>query len=398
MIHPDRSNASRAALAFVLLVGALSFFADFVYEGSRSIIGPYLATLGATATIIGIVTGLGECLCYGLRLVSGRLADATGYYWTIVIAGYAIQMIAVPAMAFTTSWPAAAALIITERIGKAIRNPTRDLMLSHAAHHLGGYGWAFGLHEALDQSGAMLGPLVIAFVLVHGGRYHEAFAVLVIPAVINLVLLFVARRTFPRPQDLEPARKDGNGRGYPRVYWIYLGGAALVALGFADFPLIAYHLSRTRTVPVHWVPIFYAVAMAVSGAGSLLFGRLFDRYGFRALIALTVLSALFAPLVFLGSFDVALVGVAVWGLGMGVHETIIPAAIAPMVPASRRASAFGLFTSAYGISWFVGSAAIGLLYDSSVWATVVFCISAELLAVPIFVEVTRRTATGSAHP
>lgn len=382
-------TATKTALRFVLLIGILSFFADFTYEGSRSILGPYLSTLGATATIVGIVTGFGELLGYALRLASGRLADATGRFWPITIFGYVLQMAAVPALALTSSWPAAV-LIILERVGKAIRNPPRDVMLSHAAKRIGGYGWAFGLHEALDQFGALCGPLALAAVLAYGGNYRLAFALLVIPAVINLALVAAARLLYPRPQDLESMPPSVAGKGLPRVYWVYLAGAALVAAGFADYPLIAFHFTRADVMSGQSIAVFYAIAMAVSGAGSLLFGRLFDRYGFNVLIGLTIVSALFAPLVFLGGYWVALAGAALWGLGTGVHESIIPAAVAPMVAAERRASAFGLFTAAYGVAWFLGSAVIGILYDMSLVATIVFCVIAELAAVPIFAWVGRR--------
>jgi len=383
---------SRLALRFVLLIGVLSFFADFTYEGSRSILGPYLASLQASAAVVGIVTGFGELMGYSLRLVSGRLADATRQFWPITIIGYVVQMASVPALALTGSWPAAAALIVLERAGKAIRNPPRDVMLSHAARQVGGYGWAFGLHEALDQFGAMVGPLVVAAVLAREGDYRVAFAVLLVPAVINLALVLLARLLYPRPEDLEVAPATVQGNGLPRVYWIYLAGAALVAAGFADYPIIAYHFSRTGAVPGQWIPIFYSVAMAVSGSGSLFFGRLYDRFGFSALIALTLISALFAPLVFLGGFWVALLGAAIWGLGMGVHESIIPAAVAPMVPPERSAYAFGLFTALYGVFWFLGSAAIGILYDLSLAATVAFCVAAELAAVPVLIRVRREAA------
>jgi len=379
----------RAAYAFVLLVGVLSFFADFTYEGSRSIIGPYLATLAASGTVVGIVTGFGELLGYGLRLISGRLADSTGRYWSITIFGYVVQMAAVPTLALTENWPQAAALIILERVGKAIRNPPRDVMLSHAAKRVGGYGWAFGIHEALDQLGALVGPLVVAVVLAYRGNFRDAFAVLLIPAILNLAFVAIARWRYPRPQDLEVAAVGGHTDGLPRIFWIYLVGAALVAAGFADYPLIAYHFNRADSVPGEWIAIFYAIAMAVSGSGSLLFGRLFDRFGFSVLIVLTVVSALFAPLVFLGNFWVAMVGAALWGLGMGVHESIIPAAVAPMVPAERRAYAFGLFTTGYGVFWFLGSAAIGILYDHSVTVTIAFCVVVELAAVPVFLLVAR---------
>lgn len=176
----------------------------------------------------------------------------------------------------------------------------------------------------------------------------------------------------------------------PRTYWVYLAGAALFAAGFADYPLIAYHLERTQPVTGDWIAIFYSVAMAVSASGSLLFGRLYDRFGFFVLIGLTGVSALFAPLVFLGGFWGVLAGAAIWGLGMGVHESIIPAAVAPMVPIDRRATAFGLFTAGYGTFWFLGSAAIGLLYDLSVPLVIAFSMATHIAAVPVFIWVGHR--------
>ena len=384
---------SRVALRFVILIGILSFFADFVYEGSRSVVGPYLAMLQATGAIVGIVTGFGELAGYGLRLFSGRWADATGRYWPITIFGYVVQMASVPALALTGSWPAAAVLIVLERVGKAIRNPPRDVMLSHAGKQAGGYGWAFGLHEALDQFGAMFGPLAVSAILAHDGSYREAFAVLLIPAVINLSLVVLARVLYPKPQDMERAEQATMPSDLPRVYWIYLLGAILVAAGFADYPLIAYHFARADTISGQWIAIFYAVAMAVSGTGSLVLGRLFDQYGFAVLVVLTLVSALFAPLVFLGGFWLALVGAAIWGLGMGVHESIIPAAISPMISPRRRASAFGTFTAVYGIFWFIGSVIIGILYDLSVPAVIAFCVVTQLAAIPIFILVGRELDT-----
>jgi predicted MFS family arabinose efflux permease len=390
--------ATRSALRFVLLIGAASFFADFTYEGARSVLGPFLAQLGATATLIGFVTGLGELAGYGLRLASGRWVDATRRYWPIAILGYVVQMSAVPTLALAGSWPVAAALIVLERAGKAIRNPARDVMLSHAGKRLGGYGWAFGLHEGLDQLGALVGPLLVATVLARHGTYARAFAVLVVPGLVNLSLILVARSRYPRPQDLESRSTARPANRLPLVYWVYLAGAMLVAAGFADYPLIAYHLSRERILSGTSIAIFYAVAMAVSGCGSLVFGRLFDRYGIRVFIALTLVSTLAAPLVFLGGFGAALIGAALWGLGMGVHESVIPAAVSPMVVARRRGSAFGLFTAAYGLAWFVGSALIGLLYDHAVSAAVTFCVLTSLTALPLFAWASRLRATVPVDP
>jgi MFS family permease len=393
----DRSRA-HIALRFVLMIGVLSFFADFTYEGSRSIVGPFLAALGATGFIVASVTGFGELAGYGLRLVSGRVADVSGQYWPITIFGYVLQMASVPALALAHSWPVAAALIILERVGKAIRNPPRDVMLSHAAKDAGGYGWAFGLHEALDQFGALVGPLLVAFILAHRGSYQLAFAVLLVPAMINVALVVGARILYPRPQDMDRSPPGPVETPWPSAFWVYLAGAALVAAGFADYPLIAFHFTKSHVVPPDWIAILYAIAMAVSGTGSIVFGRLFDRFGFSVLIALTILSAAFAPLVFLGGFWGALIGAGIWGLGIGVHESIIPAAVAPMVSSAHRASAFGVFTGTYGIAWFVGSLIIGLLYDRSLAGLIGFCVAAQLAAIPLFWWVSKRPHLSISQP
>jgi MFS family permease len=380
------------ALKFVVLIGVVSFFADFAYEGARSITGPYLAILGASATLVGFIAGLGELLGYGLRLVSGRLSERTGEFWPITLFGYVIQMSAVPMLALAPNWQIAGLLIVVERIGKAIRNPPRDVMLSHAAKQIG-YGWGFGLHEALDQFGALFGPLVVAAVLAARGNYKIAFAILLVPAIATLSLLVIARFAYPKPEDLEVSVSNVQASGLPRVFWIYLIGAGLVAAGFADFSLIAYHFEKASVIPNTWVPVFYSVAMGVSGIGSLLFGHLFDRVGIWILVPLTVIAAASAPLVFLGGFWMALIGSALWGLGMGVHESIIPAAVATIVPQQRRPSAYGIFTAGYGVCWFIGSVIIGRLYDVSMFALIVFSVLAQMVAIPIFVSVNKRLRT-----
>lgn len=378
------------ALKFVVLIGIVSFFADFTYEGARSVTGPYLAILGATGTLVGLIAGVGELLGYGLRLASGPLSERSGQFWPITLFGYVVQMGAVPLLAIAPNWQTAGLLIILERIGKAIRNPPRDVMLSHAAMQIG-YGFGFGLHEALDQFGALFGPLVVAFVLAGRGSYRMAFAVLLIPAVVTLCLLVGARLLYPKPEDMEVTVPNIQRTELPGVFWLYLTGAALVAAGFADFSLIAFHFEKTMVIPKTWVPVFYSVAMAVSGAGSLVFGRFFDRAGFLVLIPLTLIAAASTPLVFLGDFRLALIGSALWGLGMGVHESIIPAAVATIVPQQRRPSAYGIFTAGYGVFWFIGSVIIGKLYDVSLTGLIIFSLVAQLAAIPVFISVKKRS-------
>jgi MFS family permease len=381
--------SKKTAVRFVVLLGVVSLFADMTYEGARSITGPYLAVLGASATAVGIVAGLGELIGYGLRLVSGYLSDRTGQYWLITLAGYFINLLAVPLLALAGHWEVAALLMMTERAGKAIRTPARDAMLSHATQQVG-RGWGFGLHEALDQIGAVLGPLIVAAVLAVQSPYPTAFGILLIPALLALGTLVAARALYPRPREMETASLVIETRGFPRVFWLYLAGVTLIAAGYADFPLIAYHFETASVVPPTWIPVLYAIAMGVDALAALVFGRVFDRVGLAALIASALLSAFFAPLVFAGGAALAVLGMALWGVGMGAQESIMRAAIAGMVPADRRGSAYGIFNTGFGLFWFAGSALMGVLYDLSLPALIAFSVAAQLAAAAWLMWVNRR--------
>lgn len=380
----NKGISKGTALKFVILLGVVSLFADMTYEGARSITGPYLAILGASATAVGIVAGFGELIGYALRLVSGYISDRTGKYWTVTLFGYFINLLAVPLLALAGRWEIAALLMVAERMGKAIRNPSRDAMLSHATQSIG-RGWGFGLHEAMDQIGAILGPLIVAGVLYLKGGYRTSFAILLIPALLALFVLIVARALYPRPRDLEVASVELKTKGFSRVFWLYLAAVSLIAAGYVDFPLISFHFEKLSVVSKVWIPVFYAVAMGVDALSALFFSRLFDRIGLSILIVVSLLSSLFAPLVFLGGFNLALVGMALWGVGMGAQESIMRAAIAEMVPMNKRSTAYGIFNAGFGLFWFLGSALIGFLYDISVPSLIIFSVVMQLASVPLFV-------------
>jgi len=382
-------STKRSTTVFIVLLGVVSLFADMTHEGARSVYGPFLALLGANATIVGIVAGFGELVGYALRLVSGYITDKTAKYWTITIIGYVINMLAVPLLALAGSWEVAAFLIIAERAGKAIRNPVRDAMLSHATHEIG-RGWGFGLHEAMDTTGAMLGPLIVAAVLYFKGTYQTGFAFLLIPALLTIGVLIFARFLYPHPRNMEATKPEVETKGLPRVYWIYLVAMALIAAGYADFPVIAYHFQKTSVVPGNWVPIFYSVAMGSAAIAALIFGDFFDRKGIPVVIIAVLLSSVFAPLVFLGGFYMSLAGMALWGVGMGAHESVMRAAVAGMAPRDKRASAYGIFNTGYGVFWFLGSALIGILYDFSIPLLIAFSVAAQLASVPLLLMVKRR--------
>lgn len=378
--------ANRKALRFILILGIVSLLADATYEGARGITGPYMAILGASAAVVATVSGLGELIGYGLRLAFGYLSDRTGRYWTLTLLGYAINVLAVPLLALAGRWEVAALLIVAERLGKAIRTPARDAMLSYATKQVG-RGWGFGLHEAMDQIGALLGPAIVAAVLFSRSSYPLAFGVLLLPALLALLALGTARFLYPRPQDLEPTAPVLQTKGFPRAFWVYLAAVCLVAAGYADFPLIAYHCKRTSLVGDGWIPVLYAMAMGVDAVAAVLFGRWFDRAGLKILAGVSIVSALFAPLVFLGNLPMVIAGVALWGIGMGAQESIVRAAVADMVPSTRRGTAYGLFNTGYGISWFLGSVLLGALYGVSLQSLALVSAVFQIAAVPIFLMV-----------
>ncbi len=387
MAKPLKANVNgRSATFFIILLGVVSLFSDMTYEGARSITGPFLGLMGASATVVGFVAGFGELVGYALRLVSGLITDRTGKYWTLTIVGYLINMAAVPLLALADRWEIAAFLIISERMGKAIRTPVRDAMLSHATTEIG-RGWGFGLHEAMDTTGAMLGPLIVAAVLYFKGTYQNGFAILLVPAFLTMGVLIAARILYPRPRDLEATLPELETKGFPGVYWVYLAAMVLNAAGFADFPLIGYHFQKASTVPENWIPIFYSVAMGAGAITALVFGRLFDRKGIQVIIVAVILSSVFAPLVFLGGFALSLVGMGLWGVGLGAHESVMRAAIAGMVGGDRRATAYGIFNTGYGVFWFLGSFLMGALYDFSTSYLIAFSVVAQLASVPLLLAV-----------
>lgn len=381
--------SKRTALSFIVVMGVVSLLVDLVYEGARGVTGPYLAVLGASAAAVGFIAGFGELAGYGLRYVAGVLSDRTKRYWPMTIAGYAISVIAVPLLALAGNWEIAAMLIVMERTGKAIRTPAKDTMLSYATSKVG-HGKGFGLHEAMDQTGALIGPLVIASVLFVGGSYQAGFALMIIPAIMALVVLLYARHYYPNPRSFEGSRRI-EAKGVPRAFWVYLTAVALIAMAFTDFALISFHFETTNLVPVAMIPVFYAVAMGVDALSALFFGRFYDRVGLPIMALVSLISAFFAPLVFLGDISAALLGTVLWGVGLGAQESIMRAAVAEMVPADKRSTGYGIFNLGYGVFWFIGSAIMGVLYEVSIVYLVAFSFLLQLATIPIFLQLRERS-------
>jgi MFS family permease len=386
-----QKRARNQALVFILFLGFISLLSDFTHEGARSIYGSYLGLLGVGAFMISLVSGLGEFIGQALRIVTGIIADKTRKYWFMMILGYAVNLLAIPLLALTNEsiWQVALVLILVERVGKAIRAPAKSALVSFTSPKLGA-GKAFAIQEALDQLGAFLGPLFVFMVLALGdeptlSHYQLSFALLGIFAILTLVLLVIAKTKYPHPDEFE-TRTLIPGFRSSKSFILYLGAIIFIAFGFIDFPVIAFHLDVTGAIPAIYIPLLYSVAMGIDALSALGFGHMYDKIGVKSLVIAILISMLFAPFIFLADGVIALIaGVILWGIGMGAHESILKAVIAQIVVKEKRATAYGIFNSVFGLFWFLGSLTIGLLYDRSIVALVGVSVAAELIGCGLLV-------------
>ncbi len=406
MEKDNKKKQLSQAMLFILLFGVVSLFSDMTHEGASSIRGAYLALLGASAGTIGFVSGLGELIGYSMRYVFGKLTDKTKKYWPMTIAGYVIDVLAVPALALVGEhgWIAACGLLVVERMGKAIKKPAKDTIMSFAAAQEG-VGKSFGIQEVLDQIGAFLGPVLFYLVMLFKtdgttfDRYSICFAVAAIPGVITLVLLLVTKLKFPNPEHFEPEPKEYVPFKMKKEFIFYIAGISLFAFGFIDYSIVAMHVSRTyetvsgslaqttSLVSSGTLPLLYAGAMLVDAVAALFFGLLYDKKGVKALVWSTLISAPFAVFIFAGhSVTRLLIGVALWGVGMGAQESILKAAVTSMVPKASRATGYGIFECAFGVFWFLGSWLLGVLYDASLPAMIAVSVAAQLAAIPLYLR------------
>ena len=392
-------------MLFIILFGIVSLFSDMTHEGASSIRGAYLSLLGASAATIGFISGLGELIGYSMRYVFGKLTDKSKQYWPMTIVGYVLDIIAVPALALVGEhgWIAACVLLVIQRMGKAIKKPAKDTIMSFAASQEG-VGKSFGIQEVLDQIGAFIGPVLLYLVMLFKTEgttfeiYSTCFAVLAIPGAITLILLIVTRCKFPNPEHFEPEPKEYIPFKMKKEFILYIAGISLFAFGFIDYSIIIMHVSRTYShlasglsetsalVSTGSLPLLYAGAMLVDAVASLFFGMMYDKNGVKALVWSTVISAPFAVFVFaFDSVPMLLIGVALWGVGMGAQESILKAAVTSMVPKASRATGYGVFECSFGAFWFLGSWLMGVLYDISIPAMIAVSVIAQLAAIPLYI-------------
>ncbi len=379
---------------FVVGFGVVSMLTDMVYEGARSITGPYLATLGASAALVGLITGVGEAVALILRMLTGPLSDRLGRHWDQSMLGYAMTAIAAPLIAITGALWSASTLVVLERFGKAVRTPARDTMLAQASAGRR-RGRVFAVHEALDQSGALLGPLLVAAMVAVIG-YRAGFAALAVPGALAVLALMWLRRAVPFPAAYEGAVASGRtpavpGGPLPPQFWRYAAFTAVAMAGSSTFAVLAFHMHERHVVADALIPVVYAAAMGAAAVAALASGRLYDRVGMRALLVALPAAAVVPVLAFTTSAALVVVGAVVWGASMGIHESTFRAVVAELVPASRRGTGFGVFAAVYGIAWLAGSVVIGALYERSVPAVIGYTVGTQVVAGAMLLAITART-------
>ncbi|NKY43080.1 MFS transporter [Nocardia cerradoensis] len=382
-----------SAWGFVVRFGIVSLLADFVYEGARSITGPLLGSLGASGFVVGVVTGVGEAAALVLRLVSGPLTDRTRRFWAWTISGYVLTVVSVPLLGVAGVLWVAAALVIAERVGKAVRSPAKDTLLSHATA-VTGRGRGFAVHEALDQVGAVAGPLTVAAVLAAtGDDFTPALTMLAIPGAATLLLLVRIRIRVPDPARYEPAAAPRPGIArvpLPRQFWLYCLFTAVSMLGATTYGVLSLHMVAAGVFTTAAVPVVYAAAMAADALAALASGWLYDRVGAKTLLLLPVSTALVPVFGFAGGTGVVLAGALLWGATVGVQESTLRAVVADLVPGDRRATAYGIYAAVLGAATAAGGAITGFLSDTSHSALVATVVAVECAAVVVLFALAAR--------
>ena len=393
------------SLIFIILFGIVSLFSDMTHEGASSLRGVYLSLLGASAGTIGFISGLGELVGYSLRYFFGKLTDKTHKYWEMTILGYVLDILAVPALALVGSdgWIYACGLLVIQRMGKAIKKPAKDTIMSFAASQEGA-GKSFAIQEMLDQIGAFLGPFFLYVVMLFKTEgttfeiYSRCFAYLAIPGAITLILLLYTKKRFPNPEHFEPEPKEYIPFKMKDSFIFYIIGISLFSFGFIDYSLIIMHVSKNLNaltngvglINMETIPLIYAGAMLVDAISALIFGIMYDRNGVKALVVSTIISAPFSLFIFgFNNIYVILLGIILWGVGMGAQESILKAAVTSVVPKSSRATGYGIFEMSFGVFWFLGSWLLGVLYDINITSLILVSMMTQLLSIPFYFKASR---------
>lgn len=398
-MNRQSKNRFKPAVTVIILFGMISMLGDVVYETARSANSQYLNLLSISAAQVGLVFGIGEFLGYFLRLVAGALSDKSGRHWPFMFLGYGMLLV-VPLIGFTMNWNILVVLILMERIGKALRSPAKDTILSGVAENQVGIGFAFGLQEALDQIGAFIGPLIFTAVFYFTGKngiaqYQTGYRSLFVPFVILMLFLIYAYRRIKRDNLMpEVVKKDFHSENLKPIFWIYTAFTFFCTLGFVNFSTVGYHLKANNLMSDGSITLVYSVAMIVDAVTALVVGKAYDRLklmtgmrtgGILVLMVIPFVTVLLPILTLSHSTVLIVFGMIVFGIVMGTHETVMRSAIADITPFNKRGTGYGVFNTSYGLALFGGAALMGLFYDlDKIGIIITFTFVVELVAIILY--------------
>ncbi|HOJ64662.1 MAG TPA: MFS transporter [Spirochaetota bacterium] len=393
----QNNDYKKKALFLIFIFGIISLLGDVIYEGARSIYGPFTKTISMDIALVGFITGLAEFLGYFIRIISGYLSDKTKSPWIFTILGYGM-LISIPLLSLTGIWQIVSIFIICERIGKAIRSPAKDTILSQATKRIG-TGLGFAIHEAMDQIGAFLGPLLFSLLLIVGknenslSQYQFGFKILWIPFIILMISVIFAYLRFPNPEIFETQKQQDNQDKLTKQFWLYSIFSFITTLGFTSFVILGYYFKEKNLIKEESIPFFYSIAMIVDAIVALIVGKIYDnlksglkneKAGLYLLIIIPLFTLILPFFVFTKNYILIITGIIMWGIVMGTHETIMKSVIADITHLKKRGTGYGIFNSFYGLSMFLGSFILGLLYKININFIIFFIIIIELLSLLIY--------------
>jgi len=369
-VDTQRPRLSRAIWA----LGVTSMFMDVASEAIHALLPIYLTTvLGLSAATLGVIEGFAEATTLAAKILSGAISDWLGRRKLPALLGYGLAAATKPVFALATGVGLVVAAHIADRFGKGMRGAPRDALIADLTPPEQ-RGAAFGLRQALDTVGGVIGPLAaVALMLASGDNFRLVFALAVIPAIFSVATLafFVpADRETPKAPEFPLSRAAA--KQMPRAFWIVVAlGAALAAVRVAE----AFLVLRATGFGLDpaYAPLVLVAMSVVYGAGAYPAGARSDKFSARTMVvaSLATLCAADAILAYASSLPVFFCGVAVWGAHMALSQGLFAKLVADTAPETLRGTAFGLFNIASALALVIGNSAFGFLW-SALGATIAY--------------------------
>ncbi|MBK6294473.1 MAG: MFS transporter [Rhodoferax sp.] len=387
MTTPAPTSTLRQLPRGIWVLGAVSLLMDISSEMVHSLLPMFMVTtLGISVFVVGLIEGLAESTALMVKVFSGALSDYLGKRKGLAVLGYAMGALSKPLFALAPGMGLVTAARLIDRVGKGIRGAPRDALVADIAPaHL--RGAAFGLRQSLDTVGAFVGPLLgVGLMLLYANDFRAVFWWAVIPGVLAVALLWLGLKEPERPapaQRSNPIQRANLRRLGAAYWWVVVIGAVFTLARFSEAFLVLR--AQQSGIAMALVPLVMVAMNLIYAASAYPFGKLSDRMSHRKLLALGLLVLIAADIVLatLPGYAGVLLGVALWGIHMGMTQGLLATMVADTAPADLRGTAYGFFNLMSGVAMLVASVLAGLLWDgwgasATFYAGAGFCLLALL--------------------